>query len=166
MTFNPSVQIQCAMNVARSLTGNAPTIMQLLHTYDYPEIQVWMIAQINDLNEYAGVKTKMSLDQMKELAKVLIVKCKFLKASEILLFFHMLKGGDFGSFYGTVDPQRVGEHMNEFLKWRRMELDKIHSIQKQIEHEQKHKMWRKNAISREEYERRREEREKQNSKNL
>ena len=155
LAFNPTVQIKCAMNIERSLTADVPTIRQLLYTYKIEHLQIWMMAQIEDLNEYAGVKNKMATKQMKELASIIIVKSDYLKASEILLFFYKLKAGDFGGFYGTVDPQKVGEYLNAFLNWRSQELDKVYSKQAQEERDRKRKEWETTCMTREEYEKRR-----------
>ena len=152
LAFNPTVQIKCAMNIERSLTADVPTIRQLLYTYKIEHLQIWMMAQIEDLNEYAGVKNKMATKQMKELASIIIVKSDYLKASEILLFFYKLKAGDFGGFYGTVDPQKVGEYLNAFLNWRSQELDKVYSKQAQEERDRKRKEWETTGITREEFE--------------
>ena len=151
LQFNPSVQTKCAMNIERALTGDAPTIRQLLHTYSMQALQVWLMAQIEDLNNYAGVKSKMATAQMKELASMIIIKTGYLKAPEILLFFYKLKAGDFGGFYGTVDPQKVGEYLNDFKHWRNQELDKVHHKQKQEERERARKEWQQKAITRQEY---------------
>ena len=155
LAFNPNVQMKCAMNIERSLTGDAPTIRQLLHTYQIAQLQVWMMAQLHDLNEYVGVKNKMETEQMKALASMIILKSEYLKASEILLFFYKLKAGDFGAFYGTVDPQKVGEYLNTFKSWRSQEIDKVNNKLAQEEKERKLKEWRKTGITREEYNKRR-----------
>ena len=151
LVFNPSVQIMCAMNIERSLMGNAPTIRQLLYTYQLEHVQIWVMAHLEDLNEYAGVKNKMETAQMKELGGMIIAKSNYLKASEILLFFHKLKAGDFGGFYGTVDPLKVGESLNIFKDWRSLELDKVNNKTAQEERECNHKEWQKTSITREEY---------------
>ena len=151
LVFNPSVQIMCAMNIERSLMGNAPTIRQLLHTYQLEHVQIWVMAHLEDLNEYAGVKNKIATNHIKELASMIIVKSSFLKSSEILLFFHKLKAGDFGGFYGTVDPLEVGEYLNSFLDWRSVELDKVNNKTAQEERERERKEWNETAITREEY---------------
>ena len=155
LAFNPSVQIKCAMNIERSLTGDAPTIRQLLYTYQLPHLQVWIMAQLEDLNEYAGVKNKMTMAQMKDLGNAIILKSKYLKASEILLFFHKLKAGDFGGFFGVVDPQKVGEYLNAFIDWRSQTLDKVKNRRAQEERERKREEWQRTGITREEYEKRR-----------
>ncbi len=151
LAFNPSVQIKCAMNIERSLSGDAPTIRQLLHTYQLEHVQIWMMAHIEDLNEYAGVKNKMATAQMKELASMIIVKSQYLKASEILLFFHKLKAGDFGGFYGAVDPLKVGESLNAFLSWRSLEIDKVNNKISQEKREHELKKSQRTGVTREEY---------------
>ena len=155
LAFNPSVQMKCAMNIERSLTGDAPTIRQLQYAYEMEYLQVWVMAHLEDLNEYVGVKNKMATAQMKELASMIIVKCDYLKASELLLFFHKLKAGDFGGFYGVVDPQKVGESLTIFKNWRSMELDKVNNKIQQEELERKRKEWKRTGITREEYEKNR-----------
>lgn len=152
LAFNPSVQIKCAMNMERSFMSDVPTIRQLLHTYQMEHLQVWMMAHLEDLNEYAGVKNKMTTVQMKELASMIIVKSEYLKASEILLFFYKLKAGDFGGFFGTVDPQKVGEYLNAFKQWRSVELDKVYNRKAQEKREREQKEWQRTGITREEYE--------------
>ena len=149
------MQMMCAMNIERALTGDAPTIKQLLYTYKIEQIQVWLMAQIEDLNNYAGVKSKMTTPQMRELAGIIIVNTEYLKASEILLFFYKLKAGEFGGFYGTVDPQKVGEYLIAFKSWRSQELDRVHHKHMMEKRERERKEWQKTAITREEYDRRR-----------
>ena len=162
LAFNPSVQMKCAMNIEKSLTGDAPTIRQLLYTYQMEHLQVWVMAHLEDMNQYAGVKNKMATAHIKELASMIIVKSGYMKASEILLFFHKLKAGDFGGFFGTVDPQKVGEYLNAFKQWRSQELDKVYSRQAQEERERKREEWKRTGITREEYEKR--SRENSNSR--
>ena len=154
LAFNPSVQLKCAMHVERALTGNVPTIRQLLYTYQMEHLQVWLMAHLEDLNEYTGVQHKMSTPQMKELANIIIARSKYLKASEILLFFHKLKAGDFGGFFGSVDPQKVGEYLNAFKQWRCEELSKVHNKKRQEELERNRREWKKTGITRQEYEKR------------
>lgn len=151
LTFNPSVQIKCAMHTERSLTSDVPTIRQLLYTYQIEHLQVWMMAHLEDLNEYVGAKNKLQITQMEALANMIIVKSDYLKASEILLFFYKLKAGDFGGFYGAVDAQKVGEYLNAFMHWRSLELDKVQNKLAQEQLENKRKEWKRKGITREEY---------------
>lgn len=52
-----------------------------------------------------------------------------LKLSEWMLFFHKLKAGHFGSFYGAVDGMKIGEALLKFVQWRNKELDRIRQEQ-------------------------------------
>lgn len=45
----------------------------------------------------------MPVSRQKELSALILTEYPFLKASEILLFFHRLKCGRYGRFYGSVD---------------------------------------------------------------
>ena len=68
---------------------------------------------------------------MQMLADIFIVKVPYLKASEILLFFYKFKSGDLGELYGSVDPLKLSTSLNEFLKWRSFELDKVYQRQRE-----------------------------------
>ena len=154
LKFNPDLQVVCAMNLRHAMTGDVPTIRQLKATYTIDQLRSWLSNQFEDLNNYSGVKDKLEFENMIRLANVFLTKCEHLKASEILLFFHKLKSGDFGVFYGAIDPIVIGNFLNDFMVWRSDELTKI---QRAVETERKEaqlKNAREKAVTREEYERR------------
>ena len=146
------MQVKCALNIERSLKGEAPTLRQLLFTYDVEQVRVWLMAHMMDLNAFVGVREKMQLEQMEMLANVFITKCMFIKASEVLLFFHKLKCGDLIEFYGAVDPLKVSIALNAFMTWRAAELNKIEVKRKEEKRLQQLEDSKKTAITREEYE--------------
>ena len=152
VSFNPDIQAKCAANVERSLTGEAPTIRQLLATYTHKQMTVWLMGHFENLNAFVGVKSKMEYEQMTMLADIILIEYPYLKASEILLFFFYFKGGKFGELYGTVDPLKVTVALHEFLKWRSIELDKIYQKQRAEKRRIDMENSRENAITREEYE--------------
>lgn len=90
----------------------------------------WLEIQLNNLGEFAGVKEKQDLQQICETASTLMVEHYDLKITEWMLFFHRLKAGHYGSFYGAVDGMRIGEAILKFRQWRDKELDRIQSQQK------------------------------------
>ena len=157
LRFNPDIQVSCALNLERSLTGNAPTLRQLEYAYGVKGIRAWFSIQFENLNKFVGVANKMTVEQMQMLADIFIVKVPYLKASEILVFFHKFKSGDLGELYGSVDPLKISTALNEFLKWRSFELDKVYQRQREERRAKQHKEWLENAITREEYERRKDE---------
>ncbi len=146
------MQSSFAQDIERAIDGTAPTIRELLHAYELEQLEVWMMAQIENLNNFAGVKQKMRINQMQELAGILLQKCQHLKATEILLFFFKLKGGDFGGFYGVVDPQKVAEYFNVFMQWRREKFAIIQIKNEEIRRNHERKEWKQKCITRAQYE--------------
>ena len=131
IAFNPGIQYSCAANIERSLMSDVPTIRQLLATYNENGVRVWLMAQMHNLNEATGVKTKMELNQMRMLSDVFLTKCPFLKASEVLIFFFKVRSGDFGPFYGSADAMLIGTFLDEFMKWRSSQLDKFYQKERE-----------------------------------
>ena len=143
-TFNPDMQRICAKNIERSFLGDAPTINALCSAYTERQIRVWIIAQIESINQYTGVKDKMEFEQMKMLAEVIITEFGYLKASELLLFFFQFKAGKYGQLYGSVDPLKISNAIVEFVSYRKEKLfilksykERDNRIKEDLEWEQK-----------------------------
>lgn len=141
ITFNPDLQIKCAQNIERTFTGNAPTIGALKTAYSENQVRVWVLAQLENLNSFSGAKNKMNPQQMMMLSDIILTDYFYLKASELLLFFHQFKSGKYGELYGSVDPLRVSNALLEFAEYRREELFRIESAiereRRRVEEEQR-----------------------------
>ena len=79
LRFNPDIQVSCALNLEKSLTGNAPTLRQLEYAYGVKAIRAWFSIQLENLNKFVGVNNKMTVEQMQMLADIFIVKVPYLK---------------------------------------------------------------------------------------
>lgn len=143
LAYNPDLQVKCAENVERSFLGDAPSIAILKKTYTKNQVRVWLMAQLENLNTYCGTKNKMNADQMMMLSDIIMTECYYLKASELLLFFHQFKAGKYGELYGSVDPLRVSSALVEFAAYRRDMLFKFESKaqeeRRRVEHEERSK---------------------------
>ena len=150
-TLNPSVQIRAAANIERAYMGKAPRLSAVCGAYSQKVAEIWLMAQLENMNDFCGVKQKMTILQMRELAQMLIVEVYYLKVSELMLFFHRFKAGRYGEFYGVVDPQRIMSGLNAFLRDRVEEIAQYERIaaQKRIEEEVKQRDER--CITHEEY---------------
>lgn len=144
--FNPSLQKVCAQNRERSFLGEAPSITALLRTYPEKQVFAWIMAQLENLNDFTGVNGKIEPNQMIELAGIIETEYYFLKASELLLFFHMLKGGSFGIFYGNVDPMMISRALIAFKSYRRQQLETYEREMKQQKQQEERDRWQKNAV--------------------
>ena len=87
----------------------------------------WLEKNIEILDAIAGTKTKMNTLQVT--ATALSLYNKFteyrLNVREILLFLFKFMSGDYGTFYGAVDPMKIGEAATQFLAWRRGEIENL-----------------------------------------
>ena len=94
--FTPDLQIATARNEARAYLGSAPSLEVIAEGYGWQTAIVWLCIQIENLNNFTGVREKMPVARQKDLAALILAEYPNLKASEILLFFHRLKCGATG----------------------------------------------------------------------
>lgn len=107
--------------------------------------------QLENLNEYTGVRNKMEPTQMDMLTNIITTDYYYLKASELLLFFHMFKAGKFGELYGSVDPLKITSALIEFDAHRRNEIGRL-QLQRTVEQRESDEAERlKTAITYDEY---------------
>lgn len=116
------MQIQVAANEERAYMGFAPTLTVVKHAYSEAVAEAWVMAQIENLNDFCGVQKKMEESQMEEVSRIILVDYSFLKVAELMLFFHRFKSGKYGEFYGVVDPQRLLSALNKFLNDRFLDI--------------------------------------------
>lgn len=150
--FNPDIQVPAANNLDRSYMGIAPTLTTVSNTYGYDILEVWIMAQLENLNDFCGATLKMSIYQMSELAKIIFTDYHFLKVSELLLFFYRFKSGKYGHFYGSIDPQKITVALIEFKKDRIAEIKYIEAEKENERIDKIREEWEKNCVTREEYE--------------
>lgn len=149
--MSPSAQTYAARNIERTFMGTAPTLNIVRAAYSDEVAELWLMAQVENMNDFCGVSRKMSVPQMRELARMLLVDAHYLKTSELMLFFHRFKAGVYGEFFGVVDPQRVMAGLQEFLSDRRAELDRLQREAAGRERDRKDEISRARAITYAEY---------------
>lgn len=142
-----------AENVERAFMGDSPTLTTVRLAYSNAIAEVWIMAQIENLNEFCGVNQKMEPLQMENVSRLILIEYHYLKVSELMLFFHRFKCGKYGEFFGVVDPQKLMTALNNFNKDRISEISKYENERKKQELNRLRDEWRnsKTAISYEEY---------------
>jgi len=128
-TFTPALQTTAAREWRRAYTGTAPSIQVVAAGYGEPVAIVWVCIQLENINQFAGVKDKLPVKRQKELAALILAEYPLLKVSELLLFFHRLKCGRYGRFYGAVDALFISSALLKFTDERRKEIGRIKSEQ-------------------------------------
>ena len=107
------------------LSEKSPFLVVIEKTYGENSAVQWLMMQLSAFNEYCGKKEKMDDWQIENLARNIVNRYGWLKASEILLFLNRYKNGELGPMYGTVDPQDfMVVFIERFLPWRGMMIDK------------------------------------------
>ena len=154
-TYNPSLQVSCGMYPERCVMGNAPTLAEIRRDYGKEIAIKWLVIELNDFNSFVGVseERKMDVKLMQSVSDMIIATYFYLKLSEILLFFQKLKYGEYGEMYGGVDPMRIMSAMRLFINDRNIIIDR----EDRRKQEEKRKEDMKNAITYEEYARRKKE---------
>lgn len=123
--FTPALQIVAAREQEKAYTGTAPLLSVVHHGYSEEIAIVWLCLQLEDINLFAGVKEKMPVGRQKELSRLILAEYGHLKTTELMLFFHRLKCGRYGRFYGTVDALFISSSLLLFMDERRKELTRI-----------------------------------------
>lgn len=132
-TLNPSVQLIAGRDPEHAvLSEDAPTLAIMRYAYGEGFPATWLMPQILDLVVYSNSKGTLSDRQAEFLAEVIANEYGFLKASEILLFFYKFKAGEYGHFYGVVDPMRITEALDEFCDERERILERHEREQEKI----------------------------------
>ena len=79
-----------------------------------------------------------SFQQVLELAVMIRVEYYYFKASELLLFFFKFKSGEYGTFYGVVDPMVIMAALIDFNTYRRQQLE---IYDREIQRKKREEQW-------------------------
>ena len=149
--FTPDLQIATARNEVRAYLGSAPSLAVLAEGYGWQTVIVWLCIMIENLNNFTGVREKMPVARQRDLATLILAEYPSLKASEILLFFHRLKCGRYGRFYGMVDALFITSSLLQFSEQRRTDIIRYKEEQSRAEKSALPPPDMGNYITREEY---------------
>lgn len=132
--MSPEVEIKAGQNPKQAMFGNAPSLAIMRQTYGANFTTAWLIAIISDFIQYANKKDFISASAVEFIAEAIMANHFYLKASEILLFFFKLKSGEYGKFYGNIDPMQIMMALSQFCQERNKAI-----IKKEEEDERKRK---------------------------
>lgn len=139
--FNPSMQKVIAQNLERAYVGKAPTLAVVKEAFGADPAEGWIMAQLEDLNEFAGVAVKMSPEQLEETARLILQEYPYFKVTEFMLFMHRFKCGNYGTLYGVVDPLVVMQALFLFASERRAELALYESRERERKLQEEREKW-------------------------
>lgn len=154
--YNPSVQVQCGSCPEMCVMEKSPSLAEVKKYYGADVVKKWLVIELNDFNSFVGVseERKMGLNLMQSVADMIAGKYFYLKLWELLLFFFKLKCGEYGEMYGGVDAVRIMRALRSFIDERNAIIDREEKKMR----EEKDREDKKNAITYEEYQKRKNER--------
>ena len=164
--FTTDLQLTAATHPERAYFGTAPSLAAVTAGYGRLTSVVWICTQVENINTFSGVKEKMSVERQKELAGLFIAEYPYLKVSELLLFFHRLKCGRYGRFYGMVDALFITSAILLFLEERRTESNRFKAARKKMEEKTQQPASTGQCITYEEYLELKKRKERNNGKEI
>lgn len=140
--YNPTLQagIMSAFPtiIEANHAENVPKIRDLAGAYDESVAVGWIQHQLLQVNEFSGVKSKLSDMQLQELSIQICLEFGSLNLFEFILFCARLRSGKYEDFYGSVDPMRILKSLETFYDERRSEIAKEKAM---LEKEEQDREW-------------------------
>ena len=124
------MQVAYTRDVARAFRGTAPSLGLVARAFGSYTRDNWLDVQLTDLAVFSGCKDKLSERQVQQLIDIIAEEYGYMKVTELMYFFRRFKTGEYGKFYGAVDPITITCALKEFARER---LD----ILRRLEHAEK-----------------------------
>ena len=112
--FNPSKQVAYTRDLDRAFRGDAPSLSLLAKSFGAGARDNWLDIQFTELAVFSGCKDKLSSHQIDALIDIVAEEYYYLKVTELMYFFRKFKAGEYGKFYGAVDPLTITCALKEF----------------------------------------------------
>lgn len=124
----------------------------LTSCYGRGAAEAWLVPEIIDACLFFGLKEQPDTYQLEKLARIIVTNFGYLNVDEVQLFFFYFCSARYRHFYNTFDPSIIILSLRDFLR------DRGHAYEEreQREREREREEWKKNAITHEEYLRRKE----------
>ena len=137
--YNPALQTKLlsigATHAGLAMNTSVPSLGLLASTYGDETPVEWLVIQLDTLNGFAEVKSKINNEQIYELAGLILAEYYYLNAAEILFFLARFKTGHYGTFYGAIDPMKITSGLIQYAEERRKDIDRYEREQYQLQRE-------------------------------
>ena len=137
--YNPALQTKLlsigATHAGLAMNTSVPSLGLLASTYGDETPVEWLVIQLDTLNGFAEVKSKIRNEQIYELAGLILAEYYYLNAAEILFFLARFKTGHYGTFYGAIDPMKITSGLIQYAEDRRKDFDRYEREQYQLQRE-------------------------------
>lgn len=135
--FSPVIQRklrELGIDYVEASRYDYPTVRELRDAYGSDVVHTWLCVMVENLNDFCGVKQKMTDEQKEEIAHILMCECVRLNIAEVALFFDKVKRGKFGEYYGILDTVRTMKILMMFM------TERLTAINKRMEIEERERL--------------------------
>lgn len=152
VAYSPDRQTEICYAPEACYFGDSPTLATLTSCYGRGAAEAWLVPEIIDACLFFGLKEQPDTYQLEKLARIIVTYFGYLNVDEVQLFFFYFCSARYRHFYNTFDPSIIILSLRDFLR------DRGHAYEEreQREREREREEWKKNAITHEEYLRRKE----------
>lgn len=133
LRYTPAMQNAAAADPVKCVMADTPTLADIKQCYGRNTAEVWVGTQLQSLSEFSGARLKLTPRQTDDTASVFVTRYFYLKVTELLLFFFRFKCGDYGRFYGQVDPMIILSALRTFIDERNRIIDRTEAEQREAE---------------------------------
>ena len=116
--FSPQRQLFICQDPAYCYFGPSPTLTEVDIMYGPFTSAKWLVPLIADASLSCGLKEDVTGDQLQFTAMAVFSRYRWLKASEVMLFFFNFKAGFYERFYSYFDTQTIIRSIKTFIEER------------------------------------------------
>lgn len=152
--YNPDLQgsLMCVRSIAGlSLLEHCPKLTDVMFAYSEDCAKEWVKCQLLKVNDFIGVKQKLSDEQLSDLSMQIVCEFYYLNIAELCCFFGRLRSGKYEDFYGSIDPMRILKSLNTFCHDRRIDIERHEKEIAIARSESKNEERMKNSVSWDEF---------------
>ena len=104
------------------ILDSLPTLTEVDIMYGSFTSAKWLIPLIADASLSCGLKEDVTGDQLQFTAMAIFSRYRWLKASEVMLFFFNFKAGFYERFYSYLDTQTIIRSIKTFIDERTLAI--------------------------------------------
>lgn len=153
--YNPDLQGKLAKSNLTladiAMNDNIPSLSIIRSVYGEDNALRWMKVQFDSLNDYAEQGKGIADSQLDELCILVLGEYYWMNLAEICNFISRLKLGKYGPFYGSIGPMKITCSLLEYIKERRIDIERYEREQYRIQRQKEIEERGNNSISYAEY---------------
>ena len=128
-------EFRIVKDVRRCFSDDFPTLGRVNKLYGEGTAEQWLTYQIGQMSVFCGAQN-IKKEQISYLCRYIVNDYYYLSVTQLVYFFHQIKMGRYGSFYGNVDPQKITAALYSFVQQRNDILSKIENEKREKEREE------------------------------